>query len=104
MLWSISAADSKFLLCINRSAWPRAALACDTGSGTCLPICSFPVGFSAHVSTPDFCDKAGVLALDADVVPHSASKSYGFGGRTDDIVALLESGESVVTVISCAYL
>ena len=50
-------------------------------------------------------DKAAILALDADVVLHSASKAYGFGSaNTDDIVALLESGKSVITVTSYAHL
>ena len=34
----------------------------------------------------------------------SASKAYGFDANTDDIVALLESGKSVVTVTSYAHL
>ena len=45
-------------------------------------------------------DKAAILALDADVVLHSASKAYGFDANTDDIVALLETGKSVITVTS----
>ncbi len=49
-------------------------------------------------------DKAAILALDADVVLHSASKAYGFDANTDDIVALLESGKDVVTVTSYAHL
>ena len=49
-------------------------------------------------------DKAAILALDADVVLHSASKAYGFDTNTDDIVALLESGKSVITVTSYAHL
>ena len=49
-------------------------------------------------------DKAEILALDADVVLHSASKAYGFDGNTDDIVALLETGKSVITVTSYAHL
>jgi hypothetical protein len=49
-------------------------------------------------------DKAAILALDADVVLHSASKAYGFDANTDDIVALLESGKSVITVTSYAHL
>jgi hypothetical protein len=52
-------------------------------------------------------DKAAILALDADVVLHSASKAYGFRdfqANTDDIVALLESGKSVITVTSYAHL
>ena len=49
-------------------------------------------------------DKAAILALDADVVLHSASKAYGFDANTDDIVALLETGKSVITVTSYAHL
>jgi 2,4-diaminopentanoate dehydrogenase len=49
-------------------------------------------------------DKAAILALDADIVLHSASKAYGFDANTDDIVALLETGKSVVTVTSYAHL
>jgi hypothetical protein len=49
-------------------------------------------------------DKASILAIDADVVLHSASKAYGFDANTDDIVALLESGKSVITVTSYAHL
>ena len=49
-------------------------------------------------------DKAEILALDADVVLHSASKAYGFDANTDDIVALLETGKSVITVTSYAHL
>ena len=48
-------------------------------------------------------DKAAILALDAYVVLHSASKAYGFRdfqANTDDIVALLETGKSVITVTS----
>lgn len=49
-------------------------------------------------------DKAAILALDADAVLHSASKAYGFDANTDDIVARLESGKSVMTVTSYAHL
>ena len=49
-------------------------------------------------------DKAAILALDADVVLHSATKAYGFDANTDDIMALLESGKSVITVTSYAHL
>jgi hypothetical protein len=52
-------------------------------------------------------EKAAILALDADVVLHSASKAYGFRdfqANTDDIVALLETGKSVITVTSYAHL
>jgi 2,4-diaminopentanoate dehydrogenase len=49
-------------------------------------------------------DKAQILALDADVVLHSASKVGGFESNTADIVALLESGKSVITTTSYAHL
>lgn len=49
-------------------------------------------------------DKRAILALDADLVLHSASKAYGFDTNTDDIVALLESGKSVITTTSYAHL
>jgi hypothetical protein len=49
-------------------------------------------------------DKPAILALDADLVLHSASKAYGFDTNTDDIVALLESGKSVITTTSYAHL
>jgi hypothetical protein len=49
-------------------------------------------------------DKAAILAVEADVVLHSASKAYGFDANTDDIVALLESGKNVITVTSYAHL
>jgi hypothetical protein len=49
-------------------------------------------------------DRAAILALDADVVLHSASKAYGFDANTDDIVALLETGKSIITVTSYAHL
>ncbi len=49
-------------------------------------------------------DKDAILGLDADVVLHAASKAYGFEANTDDIVALLESGKSVITVTSYAHL
>ncbi len=48
--------------------------------------------------------KSEILALEADVVLHSASKAYGFDDNTDDIIALLESGKSVITVTSYAHL
>ena len=38
-------------------------------------------------------DKTAILALDADVVLHSASKAHGFDTNTDDIIALLETGQ-----------
>ncbi len=49
-------------------------------------------------------DKDVILGLDADVVLHAPSKAYGFEANTDDIVALLESGKSVITVTSYAHL
>jgi len=49
-------------------------------------------------------DRAAIMALDADVVLHSASKAYGFDANTDDIVALLETGKNVITVTSYAHL
>jgi 2,4-diaminopentanoate dehydrogenase len=49
-------------------------------------------------------EKAAILALDADVVLHAARKSRGLAGNLDDIVDLLESGKSVVTVASYAHL
>ena len=49
-------------------------------------------------------DKDVIFSLDADVVLHAPSKAYGFEANTDDIVALLESGKSVITVTSYAHL
>jgi hypothetical protein len=49
-------------------------------------------------------DRAAILALDADLVLHAASKSYGFEANTDDIAALLESGKTVITTTSYAHL
>jgi hypothetical protein len=49
-------------------------------------------------------DKAAILALDADLVLHAASKAHGFEANTDDIVALLESGKHVITTTSYAHL
>ncbi len=49
-------------------------------------------------------DRSEILALDANVVLHSASKVYGFEANTDDIVDLLESGKDVITVTSYAHL
>ncbi len=56
------------------------------------------VDAGASVGRPDIGivatnDKAAILALDAGVVLHSASKAYGFRdfqANTDDIVALLD--------------
>lgn len=53
-------------------------------------------------------DRAAILALDADVVIHAASKAIpsppGTPTNTDDIVALLESGKSVITITSYSHL
>jgi hypothetical protein len=49
-------------------------------------------------------DKDAILALDADVVLHAASKAFPQNTNTDDIVALLESGKSVVTTTSYNHL
>ena len=49
-------------------------------------------------------DKVAILALDADVVLHAASKAFPDNSNTDDIVALLESGKSVITTTSYNHL
>ena len=49
-------------------------------------------------------DEAAILALDADVVLHAASKAFPENTNTDDIVALLESGKSVITTTSYNHL
>jgi hypothetical protein len=49
-------------------------------------------------------DKAEILALDADVVFHAASKAFPENTNTDDIVALLESGKNVITTTSYNHL
>jgi hypothetical protein len=49
-------------------------------------------------------DKAAILALDADVVLHAASKAFPENTNTDDIVALLESGKDVITTTSYGHL
>jgi 2,4-diaminopentanoate dehydrogenase len=52
-------------------------------------------------------DKSAILALDADVVLHAASKavkSRAENTNTDDIVALLESGKNVITTTSYSHL
>jgi hypothetical protein len=49
-------------------------------------------------------DKAAILALEADVVLHAASKGFAQNSNTDDIVALLESGKSVITTTSYNHL
>ena len=49
-------------------------------------------------------DKAAILAMDADVVLHAASKAFAENTNTDDIVALLESGKNVITTTSYNHL
>jgi 2,4-diaminopentanoate dehydrogenase len=49
-------------------------------------------------------DKAAILDLDADVVLHAASKAVAVNTNTDDIVALLQSGASVITTTSYNHL
>jgi len=49
-------------------------------------------------------DKSSILALDADVVLHAASKGFAINTNTDDIVALLESGKNVITTTSYNHL
>jgi hypothetical protein len=49
-------------------------------------------------------DRATIVALDADVVIHAASKAFPNNTNTDDIVALLESGKSVITTTSYSHL
>ncbi len=49
-------------------------------------------------------DKSVILALDADVVLHAASKAFAENTNTDDIVALLASGKSVITTTSYDHL
>jgi len=49
-------------------------------------------------------DKAAILALDADLVLHAASKAMTTNTNTDDIVALLESGKDVITTTSYNHL
>ena len=49
-------------------------------------------------------DKSAILALDADVVLHAASKAFAENTNTDDIVALLASGKSVITTTSYSHL
>lgn len=49
-------------------------------------------------------DKQAILALEADVVLHAASKGFAQNTNTDDIVALLKSGKSVVTTTSYNHL
>jgi hypothetical protein len=49
-------------------------------------------------------DPAAILALDADLVLHAASKAFPDNTNTDDIVALLASGKSVITTTSYNHL
>lgn len=49
-------------------------------------------------------DKAAILALDADVALHAASKAGPENTNTDDIVALLQSGKDVITTTSYNHL
>jgi hypothetical protein len=49
-------------------------------------------------------DKQAILALEADVVLHAASKGFAVNTNTDDIVALLASGKSVITTTSYGHL
>lgn len=49
-------------------------------------------------------DKSAILDLDADVVLHAASKAFQPNTNTDDIVALLASGKSVITTTSYNHL
>jgi hypothetical protein len=49
-------------------------------------------------------DKAAILALDADVVLHAASKGFPVNTNTDDIVELLASGKDVITTTSYNHL
>jgi hypothetical protein len=49
-------------------------------------------------------DKSEILALSADLVLHAASKGFETNTNTDDIVALLESGKSVITTTSYNHL
>jgi len=49
-------------------------------------------------------DRDAILALDADVVLHAASKGHGVNTNLDDIVALLESGKDVITTTTYNHL
>lgn len=49
-------------------------------------------------------DKAKILELDADLVLHAASKGFAENTNTDDIVALLEAGKSVITTTTYNHL
>ncbi len=49
-------------------------------------------------------DASAILGLDADLVLHAASKAFPDNTNTDDIVALLASGKSVITTTSYTHL
>ncbi|RDH79489.1 dihydrodipicolinate synthase [Mycolicibacterium moriokaense] len=49
-------------------------------------------------------DASAILAADADIVLHAASKAFPDNTNTDDIVALLASGKSVITTTSYSHL
>ncbi len=49
-------------------------------------------------------DKDAIVALDADVVLHAASKAFPHNTNTDDIIRLLESGKDVITTTSYNHL
>jgi hypothetical protein len=49
-------------------------------------------------------DKAAILALDADLVLHAASKGFTENTNTDDVVALLKSGKSVISTTTYNHL
>jgi hypothetical protein len=49
-------------------------------------------------------DKDAIIALDADIVLHAASKAYPGNTNSDDIVDLLESGKDVITTTSYNHL
>lgn len=57
-----------------------------------------PVGVRATT------DRDEILALDADVVLHAASKGHDTNTNLDDIVALLESGKDVITTTTYNHL
>jgi hypothetical protein len=49
-------------------------------------------------------DKAAILALEADVVLHAASKGFAENSNTDDVVALLQSGKNVISTTTYNHL
>jgi hypothetical protein len=49
-------------------------------------------------------DRDAIVALEADVVIHAASKGHRVNTNTDDIVALLESGKDVITTTTYSHL